>query len=109
MTSVETVRGAAGTDTLGHVLMHEHVFILTSGINDNFPEISGWAEDGRVDEAIGPLERVPDVLRMPNWHYNHISKDAIPALQARGVTDDQRDEMLLDNPRRIFEAPRERY
>lgn len=60
MTSVETVRGAAGTDTLGRVLMHEHVFILTSDINYNFPEISGWAEDERVDEAVARLTSLRD-------------------------------------------------
>ncbi len=39
---------------------------------------------------------------MPNWHYLHIHNDVIPALQRRGVTDEQLHTMLVDNPRRIF-------
>jgi phosphotriesterase-related protein len=41
---------------------------------------------------------------MPNWHYLHISKDVLPALRAQGVTEDQIDMMLVDNPRRFFES-----
>jgi phosphotriesterase-related protein len=44
---------------------------------------------------------LPAVL--PNWHYLHIHNDVIPALQKRGVTDDQIRMMLVDNPRAIFE------
>jgi phosphotriesterase-related protein len=49
-----------------------------------------------------PEDMVP--LVMPNWHYLHIHNDVIPALKARGVTDDQLTTMLVDNPRRIFES-----
>ncbi|MEW6210450.1 MAG: phosphotriesterase-related protein [Acidobacteriota bacterium] len=40
---------------------------------------------------------------VPNWHYLHIHNDVLPALKQRGVTDEQIREMLIDNPRRIFE------
>ena len=40
----------------------------------------------------------------PNWHHLHITRDVVPALRARGVTDEQIHLMLLDNPRRIFSA-----
>ncbi len=36
-----------------------------------------------------PEETLPVVL--PNWHYLHIHNDVIPALKARGVTDEQLD------------------
>jgi len=39
----------------------------------------------------------------PNWHFLHISHDVLPALRDRGVTDDQIRQMLVDNPRAIFE------
>lgn len=39
----------------------------------------------------------------PNWHYLHISRDVVPALKERGVTDEQIDQMLIENPKRIFE------
>ena len=48
-----------------------------------------------------PEELVP--VAMPNWHYLHIHNDVLPALKARGVTDEQITTMLVDNPRKIFE------
>ncbi len=39
----------------------------------------------------------------PNWHYEHIARDVLPALRERGVTDEQVRTMLVDNPRRYFE------
>ena len=40
----------------------------------------------------------------PNWNFTHISDDVLPALRERGVTDDQITTMLVDNPRRYFQA-----
>ena len=40
----------------------------------------------------------------PRWHYTHISDDILPALRKAGVSDDQLDQMLVRNPRAIFEA-----
>ncbi len=38
----------------------------------------------------------------PNWHYEHISTDVVPALLEAGVTHAQLDTMLIDNPVRYF-------
>jgi len=48
-----------------------------------------------------PEAMLPVVL--PNWHYLHLPTAVIPALKNRGVTDEQIDQMLVENPRRIFE------
>jgi phosphotriesterase-related protein len=40
----------------------------------------------------------------PLWHYNHISDDILPALRQAGVKEDQIDQMMVRNPRAIFEA-----
>lgn len=40
----------------------------------------------------------------PNWDFLHISKDVLPALKDRGVTDAEIDKLLVDNPRRWFET-----
>jgi phosphotriesterase-related protein len=40
MALVETVRGPVETSLLGPTLMHEHVFILDSEVNNNYPERS---------------------------------------------------------------------
>ena len=39
---------------------------------------------------------------MPNWHYEHIHDDVLPALREAGVTDQAIDTMLIANPRRYF-------
>src|SRR5664280_3399993 len=44
------------------------------------------------------------VQAVPNWNYTHISNDVIPALLELGVTKEQLTTMLVDNPRRYFEA-----
>ena len=48
-----------------------------------------------------PEAALPSVL--PNWHFLHIHNDVIPALKERGVTGEQINTMLVDNPREIFE------
>jgi phosphotriesterase-related protein len=40
----------------------------------------------------------------PDWHYLHISHDVLPALLAQGVTPEQIDTMLVDNPRLFLES-----
>lgn len=40
----------------------------------------------------------------PNWHYEHISRDVLPALRSQGVTNEQITTMMVDNPRRYFTA-----
>jgi predicted metal-dependent phosphotriesterase family hydrolase len=38
----------------------------------------------------------------PNWHYEHITDDVLPALLADGVTQEQIDTMMVENPVRYF-------
>ena len=40
---------------------------------------------------------------LPKWSFVHIHNDVIPALKARGVTDEHLKTMLVDNPKKIFE------
>ena len=40
----------------------------------------------------------------PRWHYTHISDDILPALRSAGVSEDQIEQMLVRNPRAIFEG-----
>jgi phosphotriesterase-related protein len=47
-----------------------------------------------------PQEALPAAL--PNWHYTHIHDDVLPALKERGVTDQQIEQMLVTNPRKVF-------
>jgi phosphotriesterase-related protein len=51
----------------------------------------GWAEPALLKSII------------PNWHFNHIPDDVIPALREAGVTDEMITQMTVDNPRMVFE------
>ncbi|MEV0156055.1 hypothetical protein AB0H57_20280 [Micromonospora sp. NPDC050686] len=46
---------------------------------------------------------VADKARLlPNWHYNHLHQDVLPALLERGVTPEQIHTMLVTNPARVL-------
>jgi phosphotriesterase-related protein len=47
-----------------------------------------------------PQEAIP--VALPNWHYLHIHNDVLPALRERGVSDEDIDRMLVQNPREFF-------
>lgn len=57
--SVSTVTGPIGTSTLGVTLMHEHVFVLSTEILENYPEEWG-REEARIADAINRLNRLKD-------------------------------------------------
>ena len=54
MPTVETVRGPVDTADLGAVLMHEHVFVLSTEHVQNYGA-DWWDEDERVQDAIDKL------------------------------------------------------
>jgi phosphotriesterase-related protein len=54
---VETVRGPIDTATLGRTYMHEHVFVLTPDVQQNYPEEWGSEED-RIADAVSKLKAV---------------------------------------------------
>ncbi|MDN5937198.1 MAG: hypothetical protein L0H83_00895 [Salinisphaera sp.] len=59
MAIVETARGPIDSTELGTTLMHEHVFVLSTEIQQNFPEL--WDEEYRVDDAISKLSELADI------------------------------------------------
>lgn len=57
MSDLNTARGTVDTADLGVTLMHEHVFIMTTEIAENYPE--GWGdEDRRVTDAVNRLNEL---------------------------------------------------
>jgi phosphotriesterase-related protein len=57
MAIVETAAGTVDSSNLGRVLMHEHVFILSPEIQQNYPQ--DWGdEQTRVDDAIRRLNEL---------------------------------------------------
>lgn len=55
MPTVETVRGPVDVADLGRVLMHEHVFVLSTEHVQNYGTGDWWDEDERVDDAVDKL------------------------------------------------------
>jgi phosphotriesterase-related protein len=52
---VQTVQGPVDTAELGQVLMHEHVFVLSADVQQNYPEEWG-SEEQRIADAVEKLE-----------------------------------------------------
>jgi phosphotriesterase-related protein len=49
------------------------------------------------------MEEALRKVATPNWHYLHIPHDVLPMLRERGVTEDQIQAMLVENPRAILD------
>ena len=58
MPTVETLRGPVDTSTLGGTLMHEHVFVLSEGVEANFPSV--FDEAAQVAQARAKLQDMAD-------------------------------------------------
>lgn len=54
MPTVHTVTSPVDTADLGFTLMHEHVFVLSEGVNANFPHL--WNHEERVSQAVAALK-----------------------------------------------------
>ena len=57
MSEVHTVRGPIDTADLGRTYMHEHVFVLTPDVQQNYPDEWG-DEDARVADAVTKLSEL---------------------------------------------------
>ena len=60
MPQVETARGPVDAAGLGPTLMHEHVFVLTADVQQNYPGEWG-SEDDRVADAVRRLRELAGV------------------------------------------------
>jgi len=56
MAQVETLSGPIDTADLGFTLMHEHVFVLSEGVRQSFPQ--AFDEDGQVAAAVDKLREL---------------------------------------------------
>jgi len=57
MTHVPTVLGDVDCADLGPVYMHEHIFLLSADVQQNYPAEWG-SEDDRIADAAGKLRAV---------------------------------------------------
>lgn len=57
MTQVPTVRGPVDSAALGRTYMHEHIFVLTADVQQNYPD--EWGDEGtRVADAVQKLSEL---------------------------------------------------
>ncbi len=57
MAKVETVRAPVDVESLGQVLMHEHLFTTSTELRQNYPDYPDyWDEDYRVADAVAKLK-----------------------------------------------------
>ena len=87
---------------------------IYNSTDDRVSTIAALAADGYADRMVLSHDAScyidwfgPDFMQLhetltPNWHYEHISDDVLPALLERGVTPAQIDQMMVENPRRYF-------
>lgn len=59
MSAVQTVRGPIDTSALGRTYMHEHVFVLSADMQQNYPEEWG-SESERVTDAVRKLSALAE-------------------------------------------------
>ncbi len=59
MPTIETVRGPVDTADLGRTYVHEHIFVLTPDVQQNYPDEWG-DEDERVADAVAKLTALAD-------------------------------------------------
>ena len=57
MSTLQTARGSIDTAQLGVTLMHEHIFVLSTEIMQNYPEAWG-DEQRRIDDAVARLDEL---------------------------------------------------
>jgi phosphotriesterase-related protein len=58
MPTIETLRGPVDSGQLGFTLMHEHVFVLSEGVNDAFPSL--WEQEAQFAGAREKLRSLVD-------------------------------------------------
>lgn len=59
MVQVATVRGPVDSGALGTTLMHEHIFVLTADVQQNYAD--EWDEDKRVADAVARLTELKEI------------------------------------------------
>ncbi len=59
MSEVATLRGPVDTSELGFTLMHEHIFVHSQGVSDDFPSV--WDEQAEIASARRQLQELFDL------------------------------------------------
>jgi phosphotriesterase-related protein len=89
-----------GMDRFGLPKFEDRVDIVATMCERGYADRMVLSHDTAVFQHWVP----PASLKMlPDWHFLHVLNDVVPALEERGVTEEQIEQMLINNPRRIFD------
>ncbi|SNX61934.1 phosphotriesterase-related protein [Streptomyces sp. TLI_55] len=115
---VETAKGGIPLDRLGVTLMHEHVFVLSTEIQENNPQL--WNEQDQIDNAVAKLnaaaergvETIVDLTVLGQGRYlprikKVAERVALNIVVATGVYtyNDEPMYFAFRGPGRVFEGP----
>lgn len=92
-----------GMDRFGLNLMLDfdaRVDTLVTLVQEGFADQIVLSHDASVYTQNFDIDAKAKLL--PNWNYEHIHRDVLPALAGKGVTSDQIEQMLAGNPSRIL-------
>ena len=67
MATVETVRGPVDSADLGRTYVHEHVFVLTPDVQQNYPGTSGVTKRRARRTRCPSCPRWPTPACAPSW------------------------------------------
>ena len=87
--------------------MHEHIVTRSPGVHENWPHlfernaILAMAQQKLADLHTRGIRTIVDLTTVA---LHDIPDDIHPGVRAAGVTADQIEQMLVRNPRAIFEA-----
>jgi len=101
-------RGATiGMDRFGLDMFNpteDRVNTIASLVEQGYADRMVLAHDAScyIDYFSGDASQQLLLAAAPNWHYNHIPDDVLPALIKAGVAQSDVDVMLVDNARRYF-------
>ncbi|MFB4165757.1 phosphotriesterase [Alteribacillus sp. JSM 102045] len=88
---------------VGAPMDSDRVAVLTGLLRSGYTNQLMISHD-KVNVWLGKAPEWPEELQnlTKDWHTTHIFENIIPALKKGGVTDDQINTILVNNPRRIF-------
>src|SRR6476620_7966080 len=86
MSQINTVRGPIDSTELGRTYMHEHVFVLTPDVQQNYPDEWG-SEDERVADAVTKLRALAAMVgaEVPDQMVDMFVKDIEEGIADTGV------------------------
>jgi predicted metal-dependent phosphotriesterase family hydrolase len=111
MAAVETVNGPVDVEQLGRTLIHEHFRAHDEAMRFQFPHLDDDEEEWKaamsdahfcstIDWFPREIQEYLKANEVPDWSMTFPFEKVIPELKERWMTDEQLDQMMVENPKR---------